>query len=225
MDPQAQKDRLDQLHQKNIKMYPDLFNDGPGKNQDGKKDQLYAQKGKVSVFNSDQDKLKTGEMSENVLNYFLKYLEEKQNKMDKGVLEKYGLKAYFFTTDFYRKLVGDPSKKYFVNRYKDVQQETRGYQGEGNTIMDRFNKIIFPLVEGVGRRGGQDVEVFKLIVVDTRLKHIILYDPVASRLNDLDEYGQKKEQAAENKHIQAIANYLESEYRQKANLNLEVFGS
>jgi hypothetical protein len=32
MDPQAQKDRLDQLHQKNIKMYPDLFSDGPGKN-------------------------------------------------------------------------------------------------------------------------------------------------------------------------------------------------
>lgn len=58
--------------------------------------------------------------------------------MDRAVLEKYGLKAYFFSTHFYRRLVGDPAKKYFVTKYREVQHETRAYKGEGNTIMDRF---------------------------------------------------------------------------------------
>jgi hypothetical protein len=127
------------------------------------------------------------------MNFFFKYMEEKQNKMDRAVLEKYGLKSYFFTSYFYRRLVGDPSKKYFVTKFREVKHETRGYKGEGNTIMDRFQKLIFPVVEVVGRKKGEDVEVFKLVVVDTRLKHIILYDSTVERLNDVDENGQRIE--------------------------------
>jgi len=145
--------------------------------------------------------------------------------MDKKVLEKYGLKTYFFTTDFYRRLVGDPQNKYFMTKFKDVSNDTRVYKGEGNTIMDRFQKIAFAVVEGVGSRDGKDVDVLKLVMADTRLKTICLYDPVAPRVNDLDENGLRKEQPEENKHIQAVANYLESEYREKANLNLDVFGT
>lgn len=140
-------------------------------------------------------------VTENVLNFFLRYLEGKQNKMDKKVLEKYGLRTFFFTTDFYRRLIGDPQKKYFLTKFKDVSKDTHAYKGEGNTILDRFQKIAFAVVEGVGSKDGKDVEVFKLVMVDTRMKTISLYDPTSPGINDVDENGNRKEQPEENKHI------------------------
>jgi hypothetical protein len=51
---------LAELHERNVKNYPELFNNEPTRTPKGGKDELYAMKDKATVFNSDLEILKTG---------------------------------------------------------------------------------------------------------------------------------------------------------------------
>jgi hypothetical protein len=216
----SEEERVMKIHRENVKKYPELYRTRSIK-------QLNLKKDNANLFNDDVKNLENEKITENMLNYFFKHMQQKQAGMDQTALTKYGLKAYFFTTSFYRLFIGDLDRKYFLTKYKNVKHETKMYSGEGNTIFDKYQKVLFPVLEVYGPSTGHRkiTEVFKLIVVDSIKKEIVLYDASRPRLNEVDDKGNYLKDPKENKHVQAIANYIEQEFYDKCYLNVEVFDS
>ena len=91
-------DRVLEAHKKNVANYPNLY-----RGDDNEADEFKGEKGGAKLFKDDINNIDSGIITENALNYFFKSVEDKQRKMDGKVLDKYQLRAFIFTTDFFRK--------------------------------------------------------------------------------------------------------------------------
>lgn len=209
------RDLVLSIHKKNVANYPELYND---KGIDKDK-QFKSEKNGAKIFGDDLGSLQSGTVTENMISYFVRYVEDKQSNMKEGILSKYQLKAYFFTTDFYRTLIGNKlDKKYFATHFDRVRHMTNQYKGENKTIFDQFQKVIIPVVEFYNEDSSR--LLFKLIVIDCIKKEIILYNPQSPINPDVAALKLAKD----DKQISAIASYVEQEYYDKCYFNEDVHG-
>jgi len=204
-------ERIMKIHQQNVANYPNLYQE----RTTAPEMVFVGERGGINLFKDDVAKLQQkGEVTEHSINYFMKYLQDKQAKLDSAVLDKYCLKAYFFTTEFYRDYVTNLEKKFFTTKYERVKHITNLYKGEGKTIFDQFQKIVFPIpvLEDSNKLS------FKVIIADSIRKELTLYDPKRNLNNDY----VRTQNPREDKHLSSIASYIEQEYGDKSYLNIDV---
>jgi len=210
------EDRVTKLHQSNVKHFPDLYEDSEDKEMRGIRpaSNRAVIDPKLNVVGPDSLKQfrDTGYMSEDLLNYFINYLKEKQEKMDQQLLSRYNLKTLFFTTDLFRGLVVDLSKQFFITRYEKVKHMTKAYSTPGRSIFAVFNKLSIPVVDlSVPTQPG-----YKLIVVDPVTSTLSLYDP----LHRPSQGGGDSIHA--DRYMLAISAWIDQEYMDKGLPNPDV---
>ena len=105
-------------------------------------------------------------------------------------------------------------KKYYTTKYERVRHSTNAFKGENKTIFDQFQKVVFPVLE-IDESLSKKV-IFKVVIVDTVRKEILLYDPVTPLDKNRVPIGR------EDKHLIAIASYVEQEYYDKSYLTINV---
>ena len=213
-DKMMGESRVMQIHRNNVRVFPHLYEDSLERakkyNSPVIQDSAVVDRRMNVISKEEAEKFeKSGYMTENMLNYFIEYVREKQEKMDQDLLKRYNLKAYFFPTDFYKLFVNDLSKKFLVTKYERVKKMTTPYTKPKPLVFEVFQKIFIPVIEIINA-----THTYKLVVIDTFKRSITLYDPITSR--------QKEEEPKDNKHLIAVANFIEQEYYDKAQIDADV---
>lgn len=224
-EPESEKARLfreaeenvRRVHQSNLYNYPELYKD-PAKDDVPfiaskalvDKDLRVVTKDELTEFEA------SGNMSKMLFDYFITYIREKQSSQDQNLLQRYNLKAFFFNTDFYRLFINDLNKKFFVTKYERVRHMTKAYSKLRDTVFDKFQKIIIPVIEIMNTE-----ETYKLVVIDCLKKSLTLYDP----LKGISRKDAAPEIARDNKHLIAISNWVEQEYYDKAQQEADVYNT
>lgn len=204
-------------HQSNLYNYPELYKDQfkeevpfiPNK-AIVDKDLRVITKDDLSEFEA------SGNMSKQLFDFFINYIREKQSSQDQNLLQRYNLRAFFFNTDFYGLFINDLNKKFFVTKYERVRHMTKAYSKVRETVFDRFQKIVIPVIEILNTE-----ETYKLVVIDCLKKSITLYDP----LKGISRKDASPEIPRDNKHLIAISNWIEQEYYDKAQQEADVYNS
>jgi Ulp1 family protease len=144
---------------------------------------------------------KTMAVSENILNFFVRYLEEKHSYVPIEKQRRNAMRFFFYTTDMYRKLTnGDPFNH--VINYDSVKEITKRYVGRYNTVVEQFDKILIPIqYYGVNTI---------LVVVDCSKKAYVL----------LDTSNKPEKDAYKNPFLSNVSKYLERDYNDKAHIHL-----
>lgn len=207
------EDRIMKIHHNNVKQFPHLYEESSEKEKKQKpisRDAVVDQGMNVVSKSELEEFEKSGDMAEGLLNYFINYLRGKQEKMDSNLLDRYNLRTFFFTTELYRLFISDLSKKFFLTKYERVKSMTRAYSKPNKTIFESFQKIAVPVIEI-----NNGIESFKLVIIDCLKKELILYDPLGGLVG-------KGEEPKDNKHLLAIASYVEQEYFDKAQTDADV---
>ena len=212
----ADDSRIMKIHQNNVRQFPHLYDESSEnvkvRKPIGRDDVV--DKGLNIVSKPDLVEFeKSGYMKDALLNFFIGYLRDKQEKMDSNLLERYNLRTFFFTADMYRLYIADLSKKFFITKFERVKGMTKPYMKPNKTIFEAFQKVAIPVIEM-----NNTIESYKLIIVDSSRREIILYDPLLSTTRNPDE-------PKDNRHLIAIANYVEQEYFDKAQVEADVYNT
>lgn len=212
----ADDSRIMKIHQNNVRQFPHLYDESSEKVKTrkpiGREDVVDRGLNVISKIDLDEFE-KTGYMKDSLLNFFIGYLRDKQEKMDSNLLERYNLKTYFFTADMYRLYISDLTKKFFITKYERVKNMTKPYKKPNKTIFEEFQKVAIPVIEI-----NNTIESYKLVIVDSMKRELVLYDPLQST-------SKQAEQAKDNRHLIAIANYVEQEYFDKGQVEADVFNT
>lgn len=206
--------KVEILHKNNVRLFPHLYEESFERTKPNRPIPLDAvvDENLNSVTKEDVREFEnSGMMTEALLNYFISFMRTKQEKMDQTLLRKYNLRSYFFCTDMFKLLVNDLTKKFYVTKYERVKHMSRPYARPNKSIFEEFQKIVIPVIEVINQ-----TQTYKLIMVDTFRKSLTLYDPLTLTTD-------KAESSKENKHLIAVATFIEHEYFDKAGIEADVF--
>ena len=222
-----------EIQDKNIKVYPELFsfpsepyqktiglhssyNYGVNmpKYQDFSDKNILRLKAPIVTIRDLVALKKDKYVNENLINYYLKYIKQKQDSLDSKQIQKYSIKTHFFGTDFYRALVSDLTKDYKWAQYEKVKHHTSTYRGQNNTIFDVFDIIMFIVIE----KKSNKLDSYKLVVAYPKEKLLQLYDPFAVP----EDIKQQKHKSNENNYLNIIADYINMEQHEKSYGSIDI---
>jgi hypothetical protein len=128
--------------------------------------------GNVSINEQDVSFLRRSKfVNENLLNYFLLYLGEKQKTIDPVKIQKLKVRSLIFTTELMDNFKNKANRyDHYQFEYDAVRMYTSKYCASGKTIFDLFDIILIPFNENRGE--------FKLVVVDLNKFKIHIFDPL-----------------------------------------------
>ncbi|CAD8093775.1 unnamed protein product [Paramecium primaurelia] len=150
-----------------------------------------------------------GEMTENLLNFYIRYLEEKQSSLQLGTLKQLKLRVFYLSTTFYKTLIKEYNNPDSIS-YQSASVYTSKHIGKDNTIFDKFDIILIPIVIASG------LETI-LININLAQQTIYFYD---SLINGVGSQSMAQSHIAQNgllnnPFLMCCLRFLEIEYNQK----------
>jgi len=159
--------------------------------------QIVARRYGMTITRNDYNRFKADNIVSNeIMNFYLGYLREKQKYIDSNRMKLYELNIFYFGIEFYQMLTGKMPASTNIN-YENVRSWTTKYSGNNKTIFEIFHKIVFIIK--------MNSENYALVYVNNMDKKIYLYDPNKPRDNNPHE----------NPVLLNILNYIDFEYQDK----------
>lgn len=152
----------------------------------------------VDVYQDEINTLKDKNiMAKNIIVFFFGFLQERHDKYTAEELVATSSRILSLGPQFYERLTSNNTTGTKI-RYDQVESLTAQYQGEGNTIFEAFDKIVFAI--------RFKADHYMLIYIDTQEKRVILFDPS----------GVQDQSPVNHPVIFNICQFIEHEYQNKA---------
>jgi len=136
-------------------------------------------------------------MAKSIIVFFFGFLQERHDNNTADELLATSSRILSLGPQFYDRLTGNNTTGTKI-KYDQVESLTAQYQGEGNTIFESFDKIVFAV--------RFKADHYMLICIDAQDKRVVLLDPS----------GQQEQSPVNHPVIFNICQFIEHEYQNKA---------